>query len=103
MQLFSSSVHWIKGKPPPSALAGTYGLRVLDGEDKEPGRDRINEDEGPILVHCSYMRAGEIVLEQSEFVDRNLTITELVEQARRFEDLGIKLVGVRISLVSGIR
>ena len=76
-------------------------MRVLDGEGKEPGRDRFNEDEGPFLVRCSYMRAGETVLEQSEFIDRNLTITELVEQARRFEDLGIELVGVRINLVSG--
>ena len=72
----------------------------MDGEEKEIVRKRINEDNGSVDVRCTYVRDGEIVLEQTEFVDRKLTIAELVEQVRRFEDLGMELVDINISFKS---
>lgn len=59
-------------------------------EDDENGRS--------LRIHCTYVREGEIVLEQSEYFDRKkMSIDELIARAKRFEELDMELFEMRIS------
>lgn len=64
---------------------------------------RLAEAGWSVRVLSTYTRDGEIILEQSEFVDANVTIDELIRLAKRFESVGAELFEMRIELIDSGR
>ncbi len=73
-------------------------MRVLDGDEERSSRDRNAAHDSQVRVRCTYVRDGKTVLEQTEFVDRSLTLDELIRLARRFEDLDIRLADIHVGV-----
>jgi len=68
----------------------------LGNRENSPVGKRGDENGRSIRVRCTYMRDGEIVLEQSEFIDKHMAIDEFITRAKRFEKLGIELFEIQI-------
>jgi hypothetical protein len=68
----------------------------LGKRENSPIGRRGDENSRSLQACCTYVRDGKIVLEQSEFIDGDMTIDELIKTVKRFEDLGIELFEIRI-------